>query len=488
MDKQSVFIPKLIGKKEPFAPGHRACVGCGEALAVRQVCRELGENIIVVNATGCMEIIASQMPNTSWTVPWMHTLFENTAAVASGAAAGLKAMRRKGKGPSQYVKVVGIGGDGATSDIGFGALSGALQRGHDFLYVCLDNEAYMNTGIQQSSATPFGASTTTGPAGAKSIGQSSWKKNLPAIVAAHDIPYVATACPSYFNDLIAKVRKAMAVRGPAYIQVLSVCPTGWRCPSNQTIRLGRMAVETGMFPLYEVINGAYTLNLDVPKLRPVRDYLKAQGRFRHLPDREIDRIQTRVEKEYDKLRRLSRISEAPERVRPVDIRPVEICAPESQGELTAGTAALQETVDEILTRYRNDQALLISILQDIQTAYNYLPRESMEQVSRGLKIPLSQVYSVATFFKAFSLKPRGRNLIHVCLGTACHVRGAERLRDKIQRVLNIEPGGTTPDFKFTLETVNCVGACALGPIMMINGKYHGQMTAHKVDALLKSCT
>ena len=156
--------------------------------------------------------------------------------------------------------------------------------------------------------------------------------------------------------------------------------------------------------------------------------------------------------------------------------------------MTADVTALQETVDGILTRYQNDQALLISILQDIQTAYNYLPRESMEQVSRGLKIPLSQVYSVATFFKAFSLKPRGRNLIHVCLGTACHVRGAERLRDKIQRVLNIEPGGTTPDFKFTLETVNCVGACALGPIVMINGKYHGQMTAHKVDALLKSCT
>jgi NADH-quinone oxidoreductase subunit E len=244
-----------------------------------------------------------------------------------------------------------------------------------------------------------------------------------------------------------------------------------------------MAVETGMFPLYEVINGAYTLNLDLPKLLPVRDYLKAQGRFRHLPDKEIDYIQTRVENEYAKLKKLSRISEAP-----VEIRPVEICKAESQGELTAGAAALQETVDGILTRYRNDQALLISILQDIQAAYNYLPRESMEQVGRGLKVPLSQVYSVATFFKAFSLKPRGRNLIHVCLGTACHVRGAARLRDKIQRVLNIEPGGTTPDFKFTLETVNCVGACALGPIVMINGKYHGQMTAHKVDALLKSCT
>ena len=483
MDKQSVFIPKLIGKKEPFAPGHRACIGCGEALAVRQICKELGDNVIVVNATGCMEIIASQLPNTSWTVPWMHTLFENTAAVASGASAGLEAMRRKGRGPSQYVKVVGMGGDGATSDIGFGALSGALARGHDFLYICLDNEAYMNTGIQQSSATPFGASTTTGPAGEKSIGQVSWKKNLPAIVAAHDIPYVATACPSYFHDLIDKVRKAMAVRGPAYIQVLSVCPTGWRCPSNQAIRLGRMAVETGMFPLYEVINGAYTLNLDLPKLRPVRDYLKAQGRFRHLREKEIDYIQARVKDEYAKLKKLSRVGKAPKAARVVGMRAVE-----SREEPTTGIAGLQETVNGVLTRYRNDPALLISILQDIQAAYNYLPRESMERIAAGLKIPLTQVYSVATFFKAFSLKPRGRNLIHVCLGTACHVRGAARLRDKIQRVLNIEPGGTTPDFRFTLETVNCVGACALGPVVKINGKYHGQMTPHKVDALLKSYT
>ncbi len=482
MDKQSVFIPKLIRKREPLAPGHRACIGCGEALAVRQVCKEMGHNVIVINATGCMEIIASQMPSTSWTVPWMHTLFENASAVASGCEAGLKVMRRKGRGPSQYVKVVAIGGDGATSDIGLQALSGALKRGHDFLYICFDNEAYMNTGVQQSSATPFGASTTTGPAGEKSVGQPSWKKNMPAIVAAHDIPYVATACPSYFNDLITKVRKAVSVKGPAYIQVLSVCPTGWRCPTDQTIRLGRIAVETGMFPLYEVINGKYKLNLDLPKLSPVRDYLKAQGRFRHLTDREIDLIQTKVEEDYARLKSLSGISDAP-----VVPRPAGTCAGESQGESTAGLPALQETVDGILGRYRNDPALLISILQDLQAAYNYLPKEAMEQVGRGLKIPLSQVYSVATFFKAFSLKPRGRNLIHVCLGTACHVRGAARLRDKIQRVLNIEPGGTTPDFKFSLETVNCVGACALGPIVMVNGTYHGQMTAHKLDALLKSC-
>jgi NADH-quinone oxidoreductase subunit E len=238
-----------------------------------------------------------------------------------------------------------------------------------------------------------------------------------------------------------------------------------------------------MFPLYEVINGAYTLNLDLPKLRPVRDYLKAQGRFRHLREKEIDYIQARVKDEYAKLKKLSRVGKAPKAARVVGMRAVE-----SREEPTTGIAGLQETVNGVLTRYRNDPALLISILQDIQAAYNYLPKESLERVSLGLKIPLTQVYSVATFFKTFSLTPRGRNLIHVCLGTACHVRGAARLRDKIQRVLNIEPGGTTPDFRFTLETVNCVGACALGPVVMINGKYHGQMTPHKVDALLKSYT
>jgi pyruvate ferredoxin oxidoreductase beta subunit len=298
----TVYVPRLITKKERFAPGHRACIGCGEALAVRHVCKALGDNVIIVNATGCMEIVSSQLPYTSWTVPWIHTLFENTAAVASGIEAGLKAMTRKGRSLLHDVTVVAMAGDGGTSDIGIQALSGALERGHNFLYICFDNEAYMNTGIQRSSATPYGASTTTSPAGKVSIGQVSWKKNMPAIAAAHDIPYVATACPSYPFDLMTKVEKGAAAKGPAYIHILSVCPTGWRCPPDLTIRIGRLAVETGIFPLYEVENGKYKLNIDLPELRPVTDYLKLQGRFRHLSEDVISEIQQRVTEEYAKLK------------------------------------------------------------------------------------------------------------------------------------------------------------------------------------------
>ena len=301
MENYTVYVPKLVTKKENFAPGHRACIGCGEALAVRLACKAMGDNVIIVNATGCMEIVASPLPYTSWLVPWIHTLFENTAAVASGIESAIKAMKRKGRGPKSDVKVVGIAGDGGTSDIGLQALSGALERGHDFLYICFDNEAYMNTGIQRSSATPFGASTTTSPAGKVSIGQFSWKKNMPAIAAAHDIPYVATACPSYPFDLMKKVSKGLAVNGPAYLHVFSVCPTGWRCPPDISVRLGRLAVQTGVFPLYEVEGGKYKMSLEVPELRPIQDYTKPQGRFRHLSEDNIKLIQDRVREEYYKL-------------------------------------------------------------------------------------------------------------------------------------------------------------------------------------------
>jgi pyruvate ferredoxin oxidoreductase beta subunit len=276
-------------------------MGCGEALAVRLVCKALGRNVIIANATGCMEIVSSPLPSTSWEVPWIHTLFENTAAVASGIEAGIKVLSRKGK-YTRKTKVIAMGGDGGTADIGFQALSGALERGHDFVYICFDNEAYMNTGIQRSSATPFGASTTTSPAGKVSIGQTTWKKNLPAIAAAHNIPYIATACHSYPFDLMNKIRKAVDVKGPSYIHILSVCPTGWRLPSDLTVRAGRLAVETGIFPLYEVENDRYTLNLDFPKLRPVENYFKLQGRFRHLSKETISQIQERVAVEYAKLK------------------------------------------------------------------------------------------------------------------------------------------------------------------------------------------
>ena len=306
MEKYTVYSPKSIAKlmteEEQFAPGHRACIGCGEALAVRLACKALGNSVIIVNATGCMEVVSSQLPYTSWRVPWIHTLFENTAAVASGIEAGLKIMTKKGRRPPSDVTVVAMAGDGGTSDIGLQALSGALERGHDFIYMCLDNEAYMNTGIQRSSATPYGASTTTSPAGKVSIGQITWKKNMPAIAAAHDIPYVATACPSYPFDLMNKVSKAAAIKGPAYLHILSVCPVGWRCPTELTIRIGRLAIQTGVFPLYEVEHGKYKLNVAPPKLKPVSDYLKLQGRFRHLSEDTINEIQQRVSEEYAKLK------------------------------------------------------------------------------------------------------------------------------------------------------------------------------------------
>ncbi|HEX78929.1 MAG TPA: pyruvate synthase subunit beta [Dehalococcoidia bacterium] len=303
MKNYNVFVPRLVTKKEYFAPGHRACIGCAEALAVRLAAKVMGQNVIVANATGCIEIIASQLPYTSWRVPWIHTLFENTAAVASGIESGLKAMVRKGRISDQGTKIVAIAGDGGTADIGLQALSGAMERGHNFVYLCFDNEAYMNTGIQRSSATPFGASTTTSPAGSASIGQVTWKKDMPVIAAAHNIPYVATACPSYPFDLMDKVKKGLEADGPAYIHILSVCPTGWRFQADLSIRIGRLAVKTGIFPLYEVEDGRYSMSIDFPELLPVKDYLKLQGRFRHLKEDDITHIQKTVTSKYEELRK-----------------------------------------------------------------------------------------------------------------------------------------------------------------------------------------
>ena len=304
MESLSIYAPRLITTKDYFASGHRACSGCGEALAVRFVCKALGRDTIISNATGCMEIVSSPLPESSWEVPWIHTLFENASAVASGIESGLKAMKRK-HGYTKDVKVVAMGGDGSTADIGLQSLSGAMERGHDFIYVCYDNEAYMNTGIQRSSETPFGASTTTAPSGKISIGQHTQKKNMAAIAAAHEIPYVATTTSSYPFDIMAKIEKARKIKGPSYIHILSVCPTGWRTPGNKTITMGRLAVETGVFPVYEIENGKYTLNFDYPKLRPVEDYLKLQGRFRHLTTENIDEIQEHVLMEYNKIKLLA---------------------------------------------------------------------------------------------------------------------------------------------------------------------------------------
>ena len=298
----NVFAVRTLTQREYFAPGHRACQGCAEALAIRLVCKALGRNIIIASATGCMEVVSTPIPFTAWRVPWFHVAFENAAAVASGIESALKVLMRKGRIPYKKIVTIALAGDGGTADIGLQALSGALERNDDFIYICTDNEAYMNTGIQRSSSTPFGASTTTSPAGKVKMGQITWKKNMPAIAAAHNIPYVATACPSYPIDLIQKVKKAADIEGAAYIHILSVCPTGWRSAPELSIKLGRLAVETGIFPLYEVERGQYRLNVDFANLKPIKEYIKLQGRFRHLTDELIGEIEKRVHKEYEQLR------------------------------------------------------------------------------------------------------------------------------------------------------------------------------------------
>ena len=298
-------IEKITAKTmpafEPFASGHRACQGCGEILAMRQAIKALDQDIIVISATGCMEVITSPYPQTAWNVPWLHVAFENAGAVGSGVEAALKAMARKGRLSSNKTKIIIAGGDGGTSDIGFQALSGALERFHDFVYLCFDNEAYMNTGIQRSSATPWGCWTTTTPTGSKSTGKPTMKKDLPAIVAAHNIPYVATASPAYHLDLMNKVRKAAAIPGPAFVHIFSPCPTGWRMPTQYSVRVARLAVQTRVYPLYEVVNGRYTLTRKSKKFKPVKEYLKIQGRFRHLSGEDIKTIQQQINEGYKSL-------------------------------------------------------------------------------------------------------------------------------------------------------------------------------------------
>jgi pyruvate ferredoxin oxidoreductase beta subunit len=263
-------------QEELFVSGHRACHGCGMALAVRHILRASGKNVIVVTPTGCLETFTSPYGYSPWRVPWIHHLFENGPAVATGVVAALKAQKQDG------VRVLVIGGDGSTFDIGFGALSGMLERGDDVLYICVDNGAYMNTGGQRSGATPLYAATTTEPAGKKSVGKTERKKDLPAIVAAHGVPYVATASIAYLKDLEKKVQKAMEYHGARYIQIDTPCPSVWGFASNLTLEVGRLGVQCGLTPLFEMENGTVTRIRKIKKKIPVEDYLRTQNRFKHL--------------------------------------------------------------------------------------------------------------------------------------------------------------------------------------------------------------
>ncbi len=260
---------------EGMTAGHRACLGCGEALAARLVTEVAGPDVIVANATGCLEIFTTPWPESAWRIPWAHSLFENTGAVAAGMEAALKAQGKS-------TKVLAFGGDGGTFDIGFQALSGMLERGHNVLYVCYDNEAYMNTGIQRSSSTPHAAMTTTSPPGAARMGKRHLKKDILSIVAAHHIPYAATSSVAYPSDIRKKVRRAMAIDGPTFLQIHVPCPLGWGYDGDKTIEVGRLAVETGLFPLLELERGGVTGVMPIRNPKPVSDYLKQQNRFRHL--------------------------------------------------------------------------------------------------------------------------------------------------------------------------------------------------------------
>lgn len=295
---------KDLPAEELFLPGHRHCSGCGASMAARMVLKASGREVVVTNATGCLEVASTIYPYTSWAVPWVHTAFENAAATASGVEAAFKAMARRG-GRTKIPAVISFAGDGGTFDIGIQSLSGALERGHHLLYICYDNEAYMNTGIQRSGSTPHGAATTTSPAGTKLPGKPEWKKDLIGISISHGIEYAATASVAYWNDYMTKVKKALEVKGPSVIHVLAPCPRGWRHEPADTVKIAKLATQTLYFPIYEFDKGTYMLNIKVPNPLPVEEFLKIQGRFSHLfkPEfsNEIQKIQDWVNANWTRI-------------------------------------------------------------------------------------------------------------------------------------------------------------------------------------------
>jgi Pyruvate:ferredoxin oxidoreductase and related 2-oxoacid:ferredoxin oxidoreductases, beta subunit len=302
----------IAAKPDLFTSGHRACAGCAPAAVLRLIMKATRGPTIVTQATGCMEIVGSIYPYTSWNLPWLHTAFENAAANASGIDAAIKIMQKKGKMSKEHVDIIALAGDGGTVDIGLQALSGAVERGHDFLFVLYDNEGYMNTGIQRSSSTPLGASTTTSPAGSVIPGKLETKKPITEIMLAHGMQYVATATPYYWKDLITKVRKGLEVEGPAFLHVFAPCPRGWRSEPSKSMEYSKLSVETCIFPIWEAANGKRSLStpskvisLAPQKKKPVKAYLEGQGRFRHLftPQNShiIDEIQNITDARWAKL-------------------------------------------------------------------------------------------------------------------------------------------------------------------------------------------
>jgi len=313
----SPSLKELSRTPTRLTSGHRLCAGCGEGIIVRQVLMATDKPVVISNATGCFEVSTTIYPYTAWNVPWIHTAFGNAAATAAGTEAAYRALYRQGK-IKDDMRFVAFGGDGGTYDIGFQALSGALERGHRMMYVCLNNEAYMNTGIQRSGATGIGASTTTSPAGSVIPGKIGYAKDLTMIVAEHNIPYAAQVSPHNWRDLIQKCRKGFEVNGPSFINAISPCPRGWRTDPADTIDLAQLAVETCVWPLYEVENGKYRLTAESARIadgklekRPLTEWFGAQGRFKHLMKEKwmelVENAQADIDAKWEKLQKLCKL-------------------------------------------------------------------------------------------------------------------------------------------------------------------------------------
>ena len=306
--EQSVFNFKEIQEREErLAPGHRMCAGCGGTIAVRNVLKALhpGDHAVVGNATGCLEVSTYTYPYTAYQDSYIHTAFESAGATLSGVETAYKALNKKGKVNENY-KFITFGGDGGTYDIGLQSLSGAMERGHDMVYVCYDNGAYMNTGIQRSSATPMYADTTTTPSGKCSDGKPQTRKDLAAIIASHNIPYVAqTTFISNFKDLYTKSEKAIYTKGAAFLNILAPCPRGWRYDTPQLPEICKLAVETCYWPLFEVVDGKWIVNYRPKNKLPLEDFLVKQGRFKHLfkPENQylIAAFQEEVDRRWEEL-------------------------------------------------------------------------------------------------------------------------------------------------------------------------------------------
>lgn len=301
-----IKLKEISKKKELLAGGHRLCAGCTASIVIRQLMLASDYDLIFTSSTGCLEVATTIYPYTAWKVPFFHSAFENSAATTAGIESMYQSLKRQGKIPKErQIRFVALGGDGGTYDIGLQSLSGALERGHDFLYVCYDNEAYMNTGIQRSSATPLGASTTTCPAGTAIPGKRQNRKDLTSIVAAHNIPYVAQASPSHYRDFMEKASKAFSIQGPKFMNVIAPCHRGWRTNVDAGIKLARLAVETCFWPLYEIENGKVHVTYKPKEKVPLKEWLKPQGRFSHLFKPEnahiIEKLQTDLDKDWNNL-------------------------------------------------------------------------------------------------------------------------------------------------------------------------------------------